>query len=83
MTTMSGDIGRAYRRDLPTGAKGQTVNVGGPTARPEGAGQVAVEVAEGRRSGHSSQNWRKASARRRAAGIGEELECADTRKGAF
>ena len=30
---MSGDIGRAYRRNLNFGAKGLIVNVGGPTTR--------------------------------------------------
>jgi len=34
MTTMSGDIGRAYRRDLNFGGKGLVVNVGDPTTRP-------------------------------------------------
>lgn len=38
MTTMSGDIGRAYRRNLPSGVECQTANVGGPTARPEKKG---------------------------------------------
>jgi hypothetical protein len=34
MTTMSGDIGRAYRRDLNFGGKGLVANVGDPTTRP-------------------------------------------------
>ena len=34
MTTMSGDVGWAYRRNLNFGAKGLIVNVGDPTTRP-------------------------------------------------
>src|SRR5512139_3124598 len=34
MTTMSGDIGRAYRRNLNFGVKGLVANVGDPTTRP-------------------------------------------------
>jgi len=35
MTTMSGDIGRVYRRNLNFGVKGLIVNVGDLTTRPE------------------------------------------------
>jgi hypothetical protein len=34
MPPMSGDIVRAYRRNLPSDAECQSVNVGRPTARP-------------------------------------------------
>ena len=34
LATLSGDSGRAYRRDLTSGAAYQTVNVGGPDQRP-------------------------------------------------
>lgn len=35
LATLSGDSGRAYRRDLTSGAAYQTANVGGPTTGPE------------------------------------------------
>lgn len=55
LATLSGDNGWAYRRDLPLGAKGQIVNVGGLLARPKGDGLAAVDAVSRRRSGHSSQ----------------------------
>jgi hypothetical protein len=47
MATMSGDIGRAYRRNLNSGAEYLTANVGGPTARPQGLDRLWLKWRKG------------------------------------